>query len=69
MMSTNKKLTQRSYTATEALFITKQVELIDKKKSAKIILDENFDTFIVYIAALEALPEITEMTIYFSQIM
>lgn len=35
-----KKLTWKSYTAAEALPITKQVELIDKKIFIKAVLDE-----------------------------
>ena len=43
-----------SYTAAEALPTTKWVELIDKKKFAKAALDEESETFMVYVAALEA---------------
>ena len=49
-----KELTWRSYTAAEALPITKQIELIDKKKFAKTALDEEFETFGMHVAALEA---------------
>ena len=45
-----KKLTWRSYTTEEALPITCQVELIDKKKFAKAALDENVKAFMVYVA-------------------
>lgn len=55
------KLTGRSYTITKALLTTSWVELIDKKKLAKAALDENFETFVVHISALEAI------TIHFSR--
>ncbi len=42
----------RSYTASEALLTTRRVKLIDKKKFAKAALDENSETFVVYVAAL-----------------
>ena len=47
-----KELTWRSHTIAEALAITKQVELINKKEFAKTALDKEFETFVVYIAAL-----------------
>ena len=50
-----KELTWRSYTAAEALPTTKRVELIDKKEFAKAALDEESETFVLHIAALEAL--------------
>ena len=49
-----KKLTWRSYTAAEALPTTKRVELINKKEFAKAALDEESETFVVHVAALEA---------------
>ncbi len=49
------KRTWRSYTAAEALPIARGVELIDKHKFAKAALNENSETFVVYVAALEAL--------------
>ncbi len=48
------ELTWRSYTATEALPTTRRVKLIDKKEFAKAALDENSETFVVHVAALEA---------------
>ena len=50
-----KELTWRSYTAAEALPTTKRVELIDKKEFAKAALDEESETFVMHVAALEAL--------------
>ena len=47
----------RSYTTAEALPTTKQVELIDKKEFAKVVLDEEFETFVMHIADLETLLE------------
>lgn len=44
----------RSYTTVEALPITKKVELIDKMEFAVIALNENVETFVVYIATLSA---------------
>ena len=49
-----KELTWRSYTIVEALPTTKQVELIDKKEFSKAALDEESETFVVHVAALEA---------------
>ena len=49
-----KELTWRFYTVAEALPTTKRVKLIDKKKFAKAALDEQSETFMVHIAALEA---------------
>lgn len=51
---TEKKLIQRSYITIKALLTTKKVELIDKKKFATLIKDENFKIFVIYIATLEA---------------
>ncbi len=48
------ELTWRSYNAVEAPPTTKRVELIDKKKFGKVALDENSETFVMYIAALKA---------------
>ena len=64
-MFTEKEFTWRLYTAAEALSITKRVELIDNKKFAKTASDEEFKTFVVHIAALEAL--LAGITIHFSQ--
>ena len=46
-----KKLIWRSYIITKALPTIKQVEFINKKKFAKVALDENFKTFIIYMAS------------------
>ena len=50
-----KELIWRSHTTVEALPTTKQVELINKKKFAITALDEKSETFVVHVAALEAL--------------
>lgn len=44
-----KKLIQRSYITTEALPTTKRVKIIDKKKFAKIVLNENVEVFVVHL--------------------
>lgn len=60
-----KKLTWRSYTATEIFFITKKVELINKHKFSEVVLDKNTNMLILHIAILEA-PEST-MSIHLLQ--
>ncbi len=45
-----KKLIWRSYKTAKVLLTTKRVELIDKKEFATMAIDENSETFIVYIA-------------------
>lgn len=47
-------LTQRSYIIVEALPTINQVELINKREFAKVALDENSNTYIVYVATLVA---------------
>ena len=46
-----KKLTWRSYTDAQALTITKQVELINKKEFAKVVLNEKSKTFVIYVTS------------------
>lgn len=48
------KLIRRSYIVTKILPTTNKIELIDKRKFAKMALNENFETFVVYLAALKA---------------
>lgn len=43
--------------------MTKQVKIIDKKSFAKVVLDRDSETFVVYVAALEAL----KLTIHLSK--
>lgn len=43
----------RLYTTAKALPTTKQVELINKKKFAKMVLDKNLEIFMIYVIALE----------------
>ena len=57
-----KELIWRSYTTVKDLLTTKLVELINKKEFAKAALDEEFETFVLHLAALEAL--LREMIIY-----
>ena len=59
-----KELAWRSYTSVEALPITKRVELINKKEFAKTVLDEESETFVVYVAALKTSPGSVGMTIH-----
>ena len=53
-----KELTWRSYTTAEALPTTKRVELINKKEFAKVALDKNSKSFVVYVASLNLAPRI-----------
>ena len=53
-----KELTWRSYTIAEALSTIKWVELINKKKFAKTVLDKKSKTFVVHIASLNLTPRI-----------
>ncbi len=48
-----KEFTWRSYTAAEVLPTTSRVKLIDKREFAKAALDENSETFVMYVTALE----------------
>lgn len=50
-----KKFICRFYTIVKALLIIKQIDLINKKKFAKLALDKNFETFIVHVAVLASL--------------
>ncbi len=58
------KLTWSLNTAVEALPITSRVGLINKKEFAKVVMDENLKTFVVYMSALD----ITESSIHPSQV-
>ena len=53
----------RSYTTAEALPTARRVELIDKHEFARTALDENSETFVVHVAALNNL----ELAIHHSQ--
>lgn len=57
----------RSYTIAEALPNTYQIELINKRKSAKMALNENSKTFVVYIATLKFIENI-ELAIHHSYV-
>ena len=50
------KLIWRFYTAAKALPTTSRIKLIDKREFTKVALDENSETFVIYVAALEAEP-------------
>ena len=58
---TERKFVWRTYTAAEALPITKKVEIINKKKFAVVVLNANNEIFVMYIAVL---AEPTTMPIY-----
>lgn len=45
-----KKLILKSYIVAKTLFTIKQIDVIDKKKFAKAVLDEESKIFIIYIA-------------------
>ena len=51
---TKKELTWKTYTIKEALPTTRQVQLINWKKFAKVALDENIKTFVVHDRSLES---------------
>ena len=58
-----KELTWRSYTVAEALLTTKRVEIIDKKKFTKAVLDENVEAFVVHVPSLN----LNSMPIYLAR--
>ena len=53
-----KELTWRSYTTAKTLPTIKRVELIDKKKFAKAVLDKNSKTFVIHVAFFNLVPRI-----------
>lgn len=59
-----KEFTWRFYTTTEALPTIKRVEFIDKRKFVKVVLNKDSENFVIYIAVLEVLSKLAEMTIY-----
>lgn len=62
-----KKLTWKSYNSTEILLTISRIRLIVKKKFARAVLSENFEIFIMHIAALER-TEIVDISIHPLQI-
>lgn len=50
-----KKFIWRSYTAIETLSTISRIELIIKRKFAKVVLDKNLEIFVVHVLALEAM--------------
>ena len=48
----DKELTWRTYSVIVALFITKRVQIIDRKKFAKAVLDPNKKVFVMHIATI-----------------
>ena len=59
-MFIEKKLTWRIHITKIALINTQKVEVINKKEFAKVALNKNLETFVVYII----IPEATKITIY-----
>ncbi len=57
-----KNLTLRTYTIAEALPTTNWLELINKRKFAKTALNENSETFVMHVSALD----VAELSIYLS---
>ncbi len=57
------KLIWRLYMVIEALLITNQMELIDKREFAKAVMDKNSETFVVHISALD----VAELSIHLFQ--
>lgn len=51
ILFSNQKLIWRFYIVTKSLPTTKKIELIDKKKSAKIALNKNVEAFGLYITS------------------
>lgn len=52
------------YIIAEVILMTQRVKLIGKHDFVKAALNKNFETFVIYVAALEA----SKMIIHFSQI-
>lgn len=61
-----KKLIWRSYNTNKTLPTTKQLELINKKMFAKIALDKELETLVIYVVTKKAF--LAEMTIHFLQV-
>ena len=53
-----KELIWKSYTTVKAVQTTKWIELINKKEFVEVALDENFKTFLIYMASLNVAPSI-----------
>ena len=47
-----KKLIWKTYTTKEALLITRQVEIIDQKEFARVVLNKNIEVFVVHVSSL-----------------
>lgn len=57
------KLTQKFYTIAKVLPTIKKIGFVDKRTFAKVVFDENSETFVIYIIALEA-TEVTKIAIH-----
>lgn len=51
-----RKFIERFYDTIEVLSTTNKIELIDKRKFAKVILNNNFKIFVIYVATLIMMP-------------
>ena len=49
-----KELWWRSYTIEKALHTIKQAKLVGKKDFAAVVLDQGYETFVVYVASFES---------------
>ena len=56
------KLVLRLYTASKALSITKQIEIINKNKFTKAALDKNVKAFVVYVTSFSLNLILTNLT-------
>lgn len=59
-----KKLTWRSYTAVKTLLTISRIELIDKREFVRAVMDENSETFVIYISVIA----IIKSSIYSSRV-
>ena len=53
MAFSEKTLTWKAYTTNKALTTTEQVQIVDLKEFVIVVLDENSETFVVYVAIWE----------------
>lgn len=60
----DRELIWTSYITAKALLTTKRMELINKKEFVKTELDKDSETFLIYVAALEALLRLAKIAIH-----
>lgn len=61
LFTDTQKLIWKLYTTAKALPTIRWVKLIDKQKFAKVALDENSETTVVYVIVLEVLRPATKL--------